>query len=384
MPNSAEPFAICVSDEDLADLRSRLSRTSFPDELDDSGWDYGTNLAYLKSLCAYWRDEYDWRKHEAALNRWPHFRAQIDGRHMHFVHQRSANKNALPLLITHGWPGSVYEFHKILGPLTDPAAHGGDPSDAFQVVCPSIPGYGWSEAPRKPGFSIKEVGRVNGELMAALGYTRYGVQGGDWGAVASSWNAVHRPENVCGVHLNMTLGKRPEGADPAKDLTIEEVARLERARTFRDHETGYQRIQGTKPQTLGYGLTDSPAGLAAWIVEKFHRWSDCEGDVERRFSKDDLLTNIMIYWTTGSIASSTRLYCETHRARLFGVADSRVEAPTAFALFPKELALLPRSWVEPHYNIVRWTDMPRGGHFAALEEPELLINDIREFFRRLR
>lgn len=378
------PFRIDVPDSVLVDLRERLARTRFPDEFDNAHWEYGTNGGYLRQLCEYWRTGYNWRAHEVELNAVPHFTATIDGRRLHFMHQRSTEAEALPLIITHGWPGSVYEFMKIIGPLTNPTAHGGDARDAFHVVCPSIPGYGWSEAPSRPGFDVEAGGRVNAELMDALGYRRYGVQGGDWGAVISTWNAVHRPDAVCGVHLNMMLGRRPEGTKETEKLSETEQRWLERTRKFSRDETGYQRIQGTKPQTLGYGLNDSPAGLAAWIVEKFRTWSDCDRDVEKRFTKDELLTNIMIYWTTGTITSSVRLYCETARSGNFGPARTRVETPTAFAIFPKELALLPRAWVEPYYNVARWTEMPRGGHFAAMEEPELLVEDMREFFRDLR
>ena len=379
-----EPYTISIPDEVLTDLAQRLANTRFPDQLEDAGWDYGTELAYLKELCEYWQSEFDWRKQEAALNRFDHYRTGIDGITVHCIHQRSSEPEALPLIITHGWPGSVFEFTKILGPLCDPAAHGGDPADAFHVVCPSMPGYGFSDPPRKPGFDIKSVAEVNKQLMAKLGYTRYGAQGGDWGAPATSWLAILDEEHVCGIHLNMVTARPPKDGDPTEGLTAEELRRVDEARQFTKLETGYQRIQGTKPQTLGYGLNDSPAGLAAWIVEKFRTWSDCNGDVETRFTKDELLTNIMIYWATQTITSSTRLYCESFRGQRFGPAAGRVEAPTACAIFPKELARLPRKWAEQSYNITRWTEMPSGGHFAALEEPALLVEDIRAFFRTVR
>lgn len=379
-----DPFRIYVPDAVLDDLRERLDRARFPEQLEESAWEYGTDVDYLRELCAYWKEAFDWRKQEALLNRFDHYRTEIDGLGVHFIFQKSPVKSAFPLIITHGWPGSVFEFYKIIGPLSDPGAHGGAREDAFHVVCPSIPGYGFSDKPPRPGFDIKRVGEVNAKLMAKLGFARYGCQGGDWGAVASAWNAVVAPERVAGIHLNMVLGRRNKNVDRDEDLGPEERARLERARRFRDSETGYQHIQGTKPQTLGYGLHDSPAGLAAWIVEKFRTWSDCGGDVERRFSKDELLTNIMIYWATGTITSSTRLYCETRRSGRFGPPDERVEAPTAFAVFPKELGTPPRKWAENCFNVTRWTEMPRGGHFAALEEPELLIEDIRAHFRTLR
>ncbi len=247
-----------------------------------------------------------------------------------------------------------------------------------------MPGYGFSEAPSKPGFSIKNVAEVNAKLMAKLGYDRYGAQGGDWGSVASAWLGVVDAEHVCGIHQNMVLGRKPQDPDKAKDLTEEELKRLEAARSFQKTETGYQAIQGTKPQTLGYGLTDSPAGLAAWIVEKFRTWSDCGGDIESRFSKDELLTNIMIYWINGNITASTRLYSESMKAGQFGPPDAHVATPTGCAIFPGELTRLPRSWAEECFNIVHWTEMDRGGHFAALEEPELLVDDVRAFFRQFR
>ena len=381
---AVEPFKIDVSEEVLTDLRDRLARTRWPDQIPGSGWDYGTDRAYLQELCEYWRTSYDWRKAEAELNQWPHFITNVLGQRLHFIHARSEQADALPLIITHGWPGSVFEFVKILGPLTDPARYGGDPADAFHVVCPSMPGYGWSGPTAETGFDIRRVAEVNAALMAGLGCERYGAQGGDWGAVATAQIGGLDPEHVVGIHMNMVVARPPEGAAMTEGLTEKELANLAAARQWRDEETGYQAIQGTKPQTLAYGLNDSPAGLAGWIVEKFRTWSDCDGDVERRFTKDELLTNIMIYWVTGTIGSSVRLYCETRRVGRFGAAEQYVSAPTGCALFPGELFRPPRAWAERHYNVARWTEMPSGGHFAALEEPGLLVDDIREFFRPLR
>ena len=299
---------------------------------------------------------------------------------------RSEVADALPLVITHGWPGSIYEFVKIIGPLTDPAAHGGDPADAFHVVCPSIPGYGWSGPTTEPGWDIGRVAQANAALMAGLGYQRYGAQGGDWGAAATVALGSIDPDHLAGIHMNMVIARPPEGEDPAAGLSESELANIAAMQHFRSEETGYQSIQGTKPQTLAYGLTDSPAGLAGWIVEKFRTWSDCGGDVESRFTKDELLANITIYWVTQTIGSSVRLYCESRRAGKAGRAagGGHIDVPTGCAVFPGELARPPRAWVEKAYNLVRWTEMPRGGHFAALEEPELLVDDIREFFRPLR
>jgi microsomal epoxide hydrolase len=379
-----EPFRIAVPDAVLTDLRQRLARTRFPDEIPDSGWGYGTDLAYMRELVAYWRDGYDWRAAEAGLNAWPQYRATVGGLQIHFIHQRGKGPKPFPLVVTHGWPGSVAEFVKILGPLSDPAAHGGDAADAFDVVCPSMPGYGFSDHAREPGMDPERIAALWAELMQGLGYRRFGAQGGDWGALVSTYLGYRHAPQLAGVHLNMVIAFPPDAANPAAGLTQEELIPLMEAQQFLKEETGYQRIQGTKPQTLAYALNDSPAGLAAWIVEKFRTWSDCGGDVERRFSKDELLTNIMLYWVPETANSSCRLYCETMRASKFPPTDFRVEVPTGCAIFPRELIRPPRGWVEKLYNVTRWTPMPAGGHFAALEEPGLLVEDIREFFRPLR
>jgi epoxide hydrolase len=378
-----ERFEIRVDESVLEDLRARLSRTRFPDQLEGAAWDYGTELGYMQELCAYWRERFDWRAQERSLNALPQFRSEIEGRSLHFVHARSPHAGAFPLLLTHGWPGSFFEFYKIVAPLTRPEEHGGRAEDAFHVVAPSLPGYGWSEAPRARGFDTRRIAAVEAELMRKLGYARYGAQGGDWGALITSWLGATDP-HVAAIHLNMLIGGPPPGeADPSAGLDPQELADLADGARFRRDEVGYQQIQGTKPQTLGYGLLDSPAGLAAWIVEKFRSWSDCGGDVEKSFSKDELLTNVMIYWVTGSIASSVRLYYEA-RAAGAGALPPRVEVATGCAVFPRELYRVPRRWAELRYNVTRWTRMPRGGHFAALEEPELLVEDLRAFFRDVR
>lgn len=380
-----QPFEIAVPDADLRDLRDRLERTRFPDQIPGAGWRYGTELEYLKELCAYWREKYDWREHERRLNALDHFRTEIEGLGLHFVHARSRHAGALPLLITHGWPGSIFEFTKIIPRLTDPEAHGGRAEDAFHVVCPSLPGYAWSDPPREPGWDPRRVARLEAALMTELGYARYGAQGGDWGAIITAWLGALDASHLAGIHLNMVVAAPPSGAASAVEgVPPEELAWLEQGRRFRDEETGYQQIQGTRPQSLGYGLNDSPAGLAAWIVEKFRAWSDCGGDVERSFSKDELLTNVMIYWTTQSIASSTRIYYEMRHAGAGAVPPDRIEVPTGVAVFPGEIYKAPRKWVEARYDLKHWSVMPRGGHFAALEEPELLAGELREFFRPLR
>ncbi|MFN8544405.1 MAG: epoxide hydrolase [Candidatus Binatia bacterium] len=379
-----EPFRIAVPDAVLVDLRDRLARTRFPDEVHDAGWSYGTNLAYLRELVAYWRDRYDWRAAEGRLNGFPQFRAQVAGLGIHFIHARGKGPRPFPLVITHGWPGSVAEFTKIIGPLTDPAAHGGDPADAFDVVCPSMPGYGFSDRASAPGMDPERIAALWAELMHGLGYGRFGAQGGDWGAMVSTYLGARHAAVVAGVHLNMVIALPPDPANPADGLTQDEVVRLMELQQFLKEETGYQQIQGTKPQTLGYALNDSPAGLAAWIVEKFRTWSDCGGDVERRFTKDELLTNVMLYWVTETAASSCRLYFEAVHADKFPPRDVRVAVPVGCAIFPGEIVKPPRRWVEQTYAVQRWTEMPAGGHFAAMEEPAALVADVRAFFRPLR
>jgi epoxide hydrolase len=377
------PFTINVSEQLLADLKQRLARARFPGEIPGSNWDYGTNLAYLKELVAYWRDRYDWRAAERRLNQFDQFTTTIDGLEVHFIHQRSKNPNALPLAVTHGWPGSIVEFTKVIGPLTDPGAHGGNPADSFHVVAMSLPGFAFSGKPAERGYGPERMADILTKLMARLGYARYGVQGGDWGASVSRFAALNDSGHVVGVHSNFCLGGPPAGAaDPNAGVSASELERTRARQTFFDTERGYFLEQSTKPQTVGYALDDSPVGLAAWIVEKFRSWCDCDGEIEKKFSKDDLLTNIMLYWVTQSGASSARIYYENQRAA--GGPPRRVDVPTACAVFPKEISIAPRKWVEAQNNVTRWTEMPRGGHFAALEQPELLVEDVRTFFRPLR
>jgi microsomal epoxide hydrolase len=391
MSQPIEPFRIDVADAVLDDLRRRLADTRWPDQLPGTTWEYGTDLTTLRELCEYWRDGFDWRAAEAALNAWPQFtttladdRFDVDGIHLHFVHARSPHPDALPLVITHGWPGSIAEFLDVLGPLTDPVAHGGDAADAFHVVAPSMPGYGFSGPTTRQGIDIRAVAECNAALMRALGYERYGAQGGDWGALATAHLGLVDPDHVAGLHVNMVVAGPADPADPMAGVQPEEMEGLAAMATFTQQETGYQQIQGTKPQTLAYGLTDSPAGLAGWILEKFRTWSDCDGDVYSRFSRDQLLTNITIYWVTGTINASTRLYCETMRSGRWGPLGARIDVPVGAAIFPKELYRPPRAWAEKVMNIRRWTRMASGGHFAAMEEPGLLVEDVRAFFRELR
>ncbi|HUY28679.1 MAG TPA: epoxide hydrolase [Candidatus Binataceae bacterium] len=383
MGYSVEPFKVAVSEEVLADLRVRLERTRFPDEVPDTGWEYGSNLAYIRELVEYWRTRYDWRAHEARINRFTQFRADIDGLGIHFIHEPGRGPNPKPLLLIHGWPGSICEFMDIIPMLTDPAAHGGDAKDSFTVIAPSLPGYGFSDHPRARAMNIQAIAEIFFKLMTGvLGFRRFAVQGGDWGAaITSRIGEVHAP-SLYGIHINMVAIGPAEGRS-APELTPEEKVFLGSMEKFRTGETGYQWIQGTKPQTLAYGLNDSPAGLAAWIIEKFRTWSDCKGEIESRFTKDQLLTNVMVYWITQTINSSARLYYEARHHPWRLKPGTRIEAPTAIAVFPGELILPPRHWAERVYNIRRWTPMPRGGHFAAMEEPKLLADDIRAYFREI-
>jgi pimeloyl-ACP methyl ester carboxylesterase len=302
---------------------------------------------------------------------------------LHAIHERSPHEHALPLLLVHGWPGSVFEFHKLIPRLTRPEEHGGDPRDAFHVIAPSLPGYGWSAAFQAPGGTPRRMGRLFAALMQALGSERYGLQGGDWGAVITSWIAFDTPERIAGLHLNMA-GLRPHSGPGSPPLSEDEQAFVKAARKMWDERMGYYTIQASRPQSLGYGLADSPAGLAGWIVEKFRDWSDCGGDVESAFTRDELLANLTIYWATGTIASSTRLYYEHRHTRDALGPGQRIEVPTGFAAFPKEIVQPPRAWIERAYHLTHYREMPRGGHFAALEQPDLLSEDVRTFFRERR
>ncbi|MGH7279154.1 MAG: epoxide hydrolase family protein [Candidatus Rokuibacteriota bacterium] len=379
----ARPFSIAVPDAVLADLRARLDRTRFPDEVPDGGWQYGTSLAYMRELVAYWRDKYDWRVHEARLNRLRQFTVPLAGVDLHFIHEPGVGPAPLPLLLSHGWPGSIVEFERLIPLLTDPARFGGDPADAFTVVAPSLPGYTFSFSPNQPRLGVSAIADAFASLMTdVLGYRRFAAHGGDWGAFITSVLGARYAERLPGIHVTLLAMRRdlpPPAAPTAEDRAFaEELAHWQR------EERGYQWIQGTKPQTLAYGLTDSPAGLAAWIVEKFRTWSDCGGDVERRFGKDTLLTNVMLYWITGAIGSSFWPYHDRFHAGWPLRDGERVGVPTAYASFPREILHPPRALAERVYDIRRWTEMPAGGHFAALEEPEALAADIRAFFRDLR
>jgi pimeloyl-ACP methyl ester carboxylesterase len=375
-----EPFRAEIPQADLDDLRDRLARTRWPDQLPGVGWDYGIPLDYVQELAEYWRTGYDWRVHEQKLNAFPQFTTVIDGQRVHFLHVRSDVPDAMPLVMTHGWPGSIVEFMEVIGPLTDPAAYGGDPADAFHLVVPSIPGFGFSGPTTDRGWDVRRIARTWDELMRRLGYQRYGAQGGDWGSAISRELGLLVPGHLVGVHLNMLF--TPVIPDDVPDLTEEDKARLDRLRSFRVTGSGYAAIQSTRPQTLAYGLTDSPAGQLAWIVEKFGEWTD-NGLPHEAVDRDQLLTNVMLYWLTGTAGSSARLYFETARTRGSGPPETS-DAPTGIAVFPREIAMPVRRLAERSNNIVHWSELDRGGHFAAMEAPDLLVRDVREFFRKLR
>lgn len=381
------PFEIDISDAAIADLQRRLAATRMPDQIADTTWEYGTDSSYLSELLNYWQNDFDWKKQESELNQFDQFKTEIDGLAMHFIHQRSENPDAIPLMIVHGWPGSVAEFTKIIGPLTDPAAHGGDVADSYHVIAPSLPGFGFSERPNEPGYSPEKFAHILAGLMERLGYEQYAIAGGDWGAIINRYLANNYPERLIGLHSNMVLAGPP--ADQAqRDDVSEAEDSLRAARTaYMQNEVGYQQIQRTKPQSLGYGLNDSPAGLAAWIAEKFHGWSDlpqgAEGDLDDYFSKDELLTNISIYWFTETITSSARIYYESSKTPVTKPIEY-IDVPTGVAVYPAEIYITPRSWVAAAYDLRHYSLMEQGGHFAALEQPESYINELNTFFRLLR
>jgi pimeloyl-ACP methyl ester carboxylesterase len=372
-------FSIQVPDTTIADLHERLERTLWPHEVGGRGWDYGVNASYLKSLIDYWRRDFDWRAQEARLNQLPQFKTEIDGQDIHFVHVQARNPKALPLVLTHGWPSTFFEMSKLIPRLTDPGAQGGDPADAFDVVVPSMPGYGFSSRPTAP-FVSAQVPSVWAKLMVRLGYTRFGAHGGDIGGGVTARLGQYHAASVVGIHVTNVYGSIGIGDSPPS--AAERAYVLQQEEWERD-EGAYEHLQKTRPQTLAYGLNDSPVGLAAWIVEKYRAWSDCGGDIERTFTRDEILTNLMIYWATRTIASSFAPYWDS-RHNPDPLPWAPITVPCGIAIFPKDLGRPPREFAERSYNVRRWTEMPRGGHFAAWEEPDLLANDIRAFFRELR
>ncbi len=378
-----KPMTIEIEEEQLDDLRLRLAQTRWPEAETCDGWEQGMPLAYTRELAEYWRTSYDWRRFERRLNGWENVRTEIDGIDIHFIHRRSPEPNALPLIISHGWPGSVVEFHKIIEPLTDPTAHGGNPEDAFHLVVPSLPGYGFSGKPASTGTSVEAIGRMWGKLMARLGYDRYVAQGGDWGAMITQSMGSTEQQHCAGLHTTMPI----VAPDPAtmNDLTATEKAALDDLAAYKQTESAYARQQSTRPQTLGYGLADSPVGQMAWVVEKFYTWTDCEVDgvkhPENVICRDELLDNVMLYWLNNCSASSARLYWES-----FGATElTPIDIPVGCSIFPRELFRCSRRWAERRFSqLIHWNELERGGHFAALEQPEVLIDEIRRCFRPLR
>ena len=380
MTTAIEPFSIAVGDDVLDDLRARLLNTRWPEAEPVGDWSQGMPLKWIRDTCSYWADEYDWRRREALLNRFPQFTTEIDGLSIHFMHVRSPHPQAMPLIITHGWPGSIVEFHKVIEPLTNPTAFGGDAADAFHLVCPSLPGFGFSAKPTTTGWGVDRIARAWASLMDRLGYTRYGAQGGDWGSAVTTALGAQDSERCAGIHITLAMGAR---LDMVGDPTPEEARALEGAKYYADWDSGYSKQQSTRPQTVGYGLTDSPSGQAAWILEKFWAWTDCDGDPLNILGRDELLDNVMLYWATATAASSARLYWES-----FGAARRTahtVRIPTGVAVFPKEIVPPVRRWLEPRYIDIRhWSEMPKGGHFAAFEQPELFVAEVRKYFGMLR
>ena len=381
---AGQPFSLRVPDNAITDLRERLARTRFPDQAPGDPWAYGTSVDYLRGLIEYWCTNFDWRAQEARLNAFPQFKAPLHDIDVHFLHVPGKGPNPCPLLLMHGWPGSVFEFMDIIPRLTDPARFGGDPADAFTVVAPSLPGYGMSFRPGQKRFGIEEIADCLADLMTkTLGYRRFAAQGGDWGGITASRMGYAHADKLIGIHVNLLAVRRD--TNMVSNPTPEERTYLGELAQWLKEETGYQWIQGTRPQTLSFALTDSPAGLAAWIVEKFRVWSDCNGDVESAFTRDQLLANISLYWFTGAIGSSFfPYYFRMHRP--WPIPEGgRIEVPTGYAAFPREILRAPRSLAERTYtNLQRWTVMSRGGHFAAMEEPDALADDVRALFRPLR
>jgi pimeloyl-ACP methyl ester carboxylesterase len=378
-----KPYSLHVADRTLVDLHERLDRVRWPETPPAEPWSTGTSVAYMQELAEYWRNRFDWRAQEARLNRFQQFTVPLAGIDLHFIHEPGKGPNPLPLLLSHGWPGSVIEFMDILPMLTDPARFGGDPADAFTVVAPSLPGYTLSFTPGQPRFGIVEIAETFATLMSdVLGYRRFGAQGGDWGAFVTSRMGFQFADRLIGIHINLLAVRRDAAL---KNPTPEEQRFLNHLAHWLKEETGYQWIQGTRPTTLSFGLTDSPLGLAAWIAEKFYRWTDNDGTIESAVDRDAMLANIMLYWATGAIGSSFWPYYARMHEPWPIPEGGAITVPTGYAEFPKEILSPPRSLAERTYvNIRRWTTMPKGGHFAAMEQPEALANEIRDFFRPLR
>jgi pimeloyl-ACP methyl ester carboxylesterase len=375
------PFRVEIGEAQLVDLRERLARTRWPESETVQDWSQGIPLAYMQELCAYWEKSYDWRRAEAQLNAHPQFRASVDGLGIHFLHVRSPHEDALPLLMTHGWPGSVVEFLKVIGPLSDPTAHGGEASDAFHLVIPSLPGYGFSDKPATPGWSVEQIAVAWAALMPALGYERYGAQGGDWGGLVTTAIGQLGDERLAGIHLNFAIANPAALAELGAPTEVEQ-GQLGMFANYLEWENGYSQQQATRPQSLGYGLVDSPAGQCAWIVEKFRAWADCDGHPEMVFTRDELLDNVMLYWLTASATSSARLYWESYKPLL--ATFDPVPVPAAYSVF-KDLFRFSERWIRTRFTDLRYYNIiERGGHFAAFEQPASFVNEVRAGFRRMR
>ena len=372
-------FQLEVTDAVLDDLKKRLSMTRWPNKETPEDWSQGIPLGYMQELCDYWQHEYDWRAREERFNRFPQFITEIDGVDIHFIHLPSVHENARPLIITHGWPGSVVEFHKVIEPLADPTAHGGNSEDAFHVVVPSLPGYGFSGKPEVTGWGIEKIADIWGALMARLGYDHYFAQGGDWGAMVTTHIGLQDKEHCDAIHLNMPV-VIPD-ANTMAELTPSEQASLMSMKFYQDWDSGYSKQQSTRPQTVGYGLVDSPSGQAAWIIEKFYQWTDCNGHPENAISRDELLDNVMMYWLSKSAASSARLYWESFK----NPPQDEVDIPTGCSIFPKEIVRPSERWIRKRFtNLKYYNELEKGGHFAAFEQPEIFLQEIRTYFRSLR
>jgi pimeloyl-ACP methyl ester carboxylesterase len=374
-----KPFEIHISDEEIADLKRRLASTRWPDAETVDDWSQGIPLSYVKDVCEYWADKYDWREREARLNRFPQFKTEIEGLDIHFIHVRSPEPDAQPLVVTHGWPGSIVEFQKVIEPLTNPVAHGGRAEDAFHVVCPSLPGYGFSSRPTRPGWGVSKIADAWAELMSRLGYARYGAQGGDWGAMVTTCIGAQDPDHCLGIHLNMPIA--PPTEESMADLTELEQAALAGMQHYQEWDSGYSKQQSTRPQSLGYGLVDSPSGQAAWILEKFWSWTDCNGHPENALTRDEMLDNVMLYWWPATGASSARLYWESFQSP--PMMD--VSVPVGASIFPKEIFKSSRRWCEARFPKLAYHNvLDKGGHFAAFEQPELFVQEVRAAFKAIR
>lgn len=374
--STIRPFTVNIDPDAITDLKARLARTRFPDKETPDDWSQGIPLAYVRELVSYWHDRYDFSRLATRLNAWPNFITEIDGLDIHFMHIRSPHANARPLILTHGWPGSVVEFLKVIEPLTQPEKFGGKASDAYHLVCPSLAGYGFSGKPSKPGWNVERMGKAWGELMRRLGYGAFFAQGGDWGAIVTTHVALQNPVTCKGIHLNMVVA--PPDPETMQSLTPMEQSALAGMKHYQDWDSGYSKEQSTRPQTIGYALVDSPVGQLAWIMEKFWAWTDCNGHPENVLGRDEMLDNVMVYWLNAAGASSARLYWESFGS---GGAGGQVTTPMGGSIFPKEIFRASRRWAQKRYNnIVYWNELEKGGHFAAFEQPATFVNELRGCF----